>query len=236
MRPPLHAPFDRDPNAPPINPLPPVVWLLAIPVIVIEAVLNLAARGLVGGANGVGWRIDAFRQFGFIGPLWDRMVETSTFPPEHLLRFLTYPFVHGNVTHAVFVVVFLLALGKFVGEVFRPWAVLVVFFGAAIVGALIYATLLDDPLPLVGGFPAVYGLIGAFTYILFVRLGQRGENQARAFTLIGFLLAIQLVFGLLFGSDNAWVAEIAGFGAGFGLSILVSPGGWSRFVARLRQS
>ena len=46
--------------------------------------------------------------------------------------------MHGSFTHALFVVVILLALGKMVGEVFRWWAVLVVFFGAAVVGALAY--------------------------------------------------------------------------------------------------
>ena len=66
------------------------------------------------------------------------------------------------------------------------------------------------------------------------RLGQQGAPQIRAFTLIGFLLFIQLVFGLLFGSGQDWVAEVAGFATGFLMSFLVSPGGWSRALARLK--
>jgi membrane associated rhomboid family serine protease len=62
-----------------------------------------------------------------------------------------------------------------------------------------------------------------------------GGPQARAFTLIGFLMGIQLLFGLLFGGNKDWVADFAGFAAGFGLSFLVSPGGWGRVVDRLRQ-
>ncbi len=92
----------------------------------------------------------------------------------------------------------------------------------------------DDPRPLAGGFPAVYGLIGAFTFLLWVNLGRQGAPRHRAFTLIAFLLGIQLVFGLLFGSTNEWVAEVTGFGTGFGLSFVVSPGGWTRLRERLR--
>jgi len=53
--------------------------------------------------------------------------------------------------------------------------------------------------------------------------------------LIGFLMGIQLVFGLLFGGNRDWVADLAGFVAGFGLSFVVSPGGWGRVVDRLRR-
>lgn len=226
--------MSRDPNAHPINPLPWVVWALVLPVIAMEAVLSLGARGLIGGPEAVGWRLAAFQDYGFSGQVLDWMLANGRFPLVHLRRFVTYPFIHGGVTHAVFVVVFILALGKMVGEVFRAWAVLLVFFGSAIVGALAYGLLLDDPVPLVGGYPAVYGLIGAFTFLLWVRLAGTGTNQYRAFTLIGVLLGIQLVFGLLFGASHDWLADIAGFATGFLLSFVVSPGGWGRVRARVR--
>lgn len=224
----------HDPDAHPLNPLPWIVWALVLPVIAMEAVLSLGARGIVGGPEAVGWRLAAFQDYAFSGQAFDWMLANGRYPPEQLMRFVTYPFVHAGVTHALFVVVFILALGKMVGEIFRPWAVLAVFFGSAIVGALAYGLLLDDPVPLVGGFPAVYGLIGAFTFLIWVRLAGTGTNQFRAFSLIGVLLAIQLVFGLLFGGGSDWLADLAGFATGFLLSFVVSPGGWGRVRARLR--
>ncbi len=223
-----------DHNASPLNPLPPVVWLLAVPVLLIEAAFQLGARGLAGGASGVGWRLSAIENYAFFGQVFDQMIATGVFPPEHLLRFITYSFIHANFTHALFVVVFILALGKMVGEVFRIWAVLVVFFGAGILGAAVYGLILPDPRPLMGGYPAVYGLIGAFTFLLWVKLAAKGANRYRAFTLIGFLLGVQLLFGVLFGGSNEWVADLAGFAAGFALSFVVSPGGWERAIAQLR--
>ncbi|MBL3566456.1 rhomboid family intramembrane serine protease, partial [Rhodovulum sulfidophilum] len=145
--------MQSDPNAPPINPLPAVVWLLVLPVIAMEVVLSLGARGLVGGPAAVGWRLQAIRDYGFSGQVFDWMLQSGQFPADQMIRFVTYPFVHASLTHAVFVVVFILALGKMVGEVFRAWAVLLVFFGAAIVGALAYGLLLDTPTPLIGGYP-----------------------------------------------------------------------------------
>jgi len=226
--------MERDPNAPPLNPLPPVVWLLALPVAAIEIVLGLGSRGMIGGADAIGWRVAAFERFAFLNSVFDWMVENHRYPAEQLMRFLTYPFVHGSFTHALFVVVFILALGKFVGEAFRPWAVLAVFFGSAIAGASVYGVVLNDPVPLIGGFPAVYGLIGAFTFIQWVAARITGRSQAQAFRLIGFLLATQLLFSVLFGSNTQWVADVTGFATGFLLSFIVSPGGWARALARIR--
>ena len=88
---------------------------------------------------------------------------------------------------------------------------------------------------LIGAYPPVYGLIGAFTFLLWVRLAAVGANQNRAFLMIGFLLGTQLVFGLAFGGGLDWIADLAGFTTGFFLSFVVSPGGFGRVRDRLRQ-
>ena len=55
------------------------------------------------------------------------------------------------------------------------------------------------------------------------------------------MLTTLLVFGLVAGflSDGPvsrdWVADLAGFVAGFGVTVLVSPGGWSRALGQLRR-
>ena len=227
--------MDHDHNAAPLNPIPWVVWLLLLPIVAMEVVVDLGASGLAGGPGGIGWRVEAIQDFAFSAPLFKWMFQNNTFPPDAVMRLVTYPFVHGSPTHAIFVAVFLLALGKFVGEVFRPVAVLVIFFGAAIFGALAYGVLSTSPYPLIGGYPADYGLIGAFTFILWTRLGEQGQSQWGAFSLIGMLLGIQLIFGVFFGAGQDWIADLAGFAAGFGLSFLVAPGGWQRALTRLRK-
>lgn len=227
--------MQTDHNAPPLNPLPWVVWALALPIVALEVVVNLGQRGLAGGPEAIGWRLDAMERFAFSPDLMRRMIDAGEYPPEALMRLVTYPLVHPAFTSALFAVVMLLALGKMVGEVFRPWAVLAVFFGSSVGAALVYAAVPTIQQPLFGAFPPVYGLIGAFTFLLWVRLAAVGANRYRAFTMIGFLMGIQLLFGVLFGGGVEWVADLAGFGIGFLLSFVVSPGGWRHVMARLRR-
>jgi len=150
------------------------------------------------------------------------IAQTGSWGSEQMLRIVTYPFVHQSPMHALFVLAFLLALGKFVGEVLRPVAIVVVFLGASVGAALVY-TALGQVVPLVGGYPGVFGLVGAFTLLLWADLRRKGGNPARAFLLIGGLLLFRLIFGLLFGTGPDWIADLAGFGIGFVLTLLMSP-------------
>ncbi len=222
----------QDPS--PFNDLPPVIVVIALALVLIEGIFLSAESGLLGNGHGVSWRLTAVEEYGFYGQIIDLMIERGDFRPNFLMRFITYAFIQPTFLSMVFVGVFLLALGKFVGEVFRPWAVVAVFLASAVGGAAAYGLVLNDPRPLIGGFPAVYGLIGAYTYILWLFSAAAGANQFAAFRLIALLMGIQLVFTALFGGSNDWVADLGGFATGFGLSFVVSPGGWARLQAKLR--
>ncbi len=234
--PPSPGPERPQPSLPgPLNPLPPVVVALFLIIAGVEAVLGLGARGIIGGPFAAGWRIEAIERFSFFPQLLARDLALGLPSVDVAMRLFTYPFVQASFTQALFVGVFLLALGKLVGEVMGTLAFLVVFFGSAIGGALFYALVLGAEFPVIGGFPAVYGLIGGYTLILWVSLGRAGQNQYRAFTLIGLLLLVQLVFGLLFGARTDWVADLGGFLSGFVLSILAAPGAVRAILRRIRR-
>ena len=84
---------------------------------------------------------------------------------------------------------------------------------------------------------------------LFALLGQPLETALPSFgrmllyAFIGFvaglaliaLLFVQFVFGVVFGGGWEWVADVAGFAAGFLLSFVVSPGGFRRVLDQVRQ-
>ena len=178
--------------------------------------------------------MQAIERFGFSGRVLDWMLTNRYFPAEHMMRFVTYPFFQGGAMQAVFVFVFILALGKMAGEVMRPGAVLAVFFGSAVTGALAWGLILPQPNWLIGGFPAVYGLIGAFTCLLWARLAASGGNQYRAFAMIATLLGVQMLFALIFGSNGEWLADLVGFATGFALTMVLGPGGWQRTLERIR--
>ncbi|MCP5085947.1 MAG: rhomboid family intramembrane serine protease [Rhodobacteraceae bacterium] len=228
--------YDPDANASPINSLPPVVVVLALVMGVAELVFQLGAAGLVGGSQAIGWRGAMADLFGFSNNVADWMWTTGNYPPEHLMRFVTYLFVHISFAHALFAVVLLLALGKYVGEQVSAVSVLIIFFGSAITGALAFALFWGRGHALLGGYPAVYGLIGAYSWILIGRYREAGDNILKAFRLIAALMVLQLVYGLVFGGKD-WIADIAGFVAGFGICVVLRPEnrrGLAEILARTR--
>jgi membrane associated rhomboid family serine protease len=227
-------PMTHPVNETPVNPLPPVVAALALVMAGFELAFTLGSRGLAGGAQAVGWRNTLVERFGFSGRAFDWMLEQGQFPAEHLIRFVTYPFFHAGFTHAAFAVVILLAMGKVVGEVIGSLRLCLLFVACSIAGALAFGLLGSDAW-LLGAYPPVYGLIGGFTYLLWVRLGRDGGGgQFRAFQLIGFLMGIQLLFALLFGGGQDWIADLAGFVTGFVLTMALVPGGLARLLAAMR--
>jgi membrane associated rhomboid family serine protease len=131
--------------------------------------------------------------------------------------------------------VIMLALGKIVAEALGTFAFLAIWLLSSVAGACAFGFLTDDPRLLFGAYPPAYGMIGGFTYLMWVRLGALGAPQVRAFSLIGFLLGIQLLFSLLFGADNTWIAEIAGFVTGFIASVMLVPGGMAQLIQKLRR-
>ena len=217
----------------PVNPLPPVVWALFLLVVGVELIFQAGERGLAGGPGAIGWRITAIRDYAFSGVAFDWMMQNGRWPLEHVQRFFTYLFVHPSLTAAIFSGVMVLALGKLVGEAMGQWPGAALFFGGGAVGALIFGLLTGEEW-LVGAFPGAYGLIGGFTYLLWLRLGQKGEDQMRAFVFIAFLMGIQLFFSVFITQGLDWIADLAGFVVGFSLSVVLVPGGFQRLVARMR--
>ncbi|GAA6182413.1 MULTISPECIES: rhomboid family intramembrane serine protease [unclassified Shimia] len=219
----------------PVNPLPPVVTALFLLLVGVEAVLWLGSKGIIGGPSAIGWRLETIQKYAFSPDIFGWMLTTGQWPFEHVIRCVTYLFVHASFSHALFGGVLLLAMGKMVGEVFSGLATLVVFVASGVVGALVYALILGSAPALVGSYPGVYGLIGAFTFLMWTRLGEIGAPQARAFSLIGMLVAIQLLFGLIFGGGPDWLADVIGFGTGFVISFALTPGGWQRIREKIRR-
>lgn len=213
----------------PLNPIPLVIWAIVLPMAALEAWLSFAEA-----TGQLGLRQDLWLRLAFFPEALRALWAEGYVPPREWLRLVSFSFIHAGFTHLLFVAVILLALGKFVGEVFRWWAVLAVFAVSAAAGAVVSALLPFVTQAVFGGYPGVYGLIGAFTYVLLVGARVTGAHPARAFSMIAFLLGAQLVFGLAFGGGTDWVADIGGFVAGFALSFAVSPVGWARLVARLR--
>ena len=217
-----------------LNDLPPVAIALAAGVLLIEAVFAAGSVPAIGGATGIAWRLEAVQDYAFSPVVLERIVDRGDTSFALMRRFVTYAAVQPNWLGALFAAAMILALGNSVGRVLAGLQMVLLVLVTTTGAALVFGLVLDGPVALIGAFPAIYGLIGAFTYMLWLRLGAMGENQLNAFRLIGVLLAIQFLFGLIFGGNSVWIAELAGFAIGFVMAPILVPGGFMAAVTRLR--
>ncbi|MEM8788936.1 MAG: rhomboid family intramembrane serine protease [Pseudomonadota bacterium] len=228
----MHHP---DHDAPPFNPVPPAVWALAAALVLPELIFQAGARGLAGGPEGVGWRVDAIARFGFVDSVFEYMRTNAVWPLEGVWRFVTYAFIHQGALHMLMAVVILLAMGNFTARVFHPVALVGVFLTAAAAGALAYGLVVDvQAPPLFGAYPAVYGLIGLYTWALWTMADKLGRNPWAAFQLIGILVVLQVIFSLIGGHWYDLAADMAGFATGFALATPAAPGGLSHLRKKLQ--
>lgn len=215
----------------PFQPLPPLVAGLAVAAASIEAVFQLGAAGMLGGPDALGWRIEAIRAFGFFEPVFRAMLVLRRVEADGVVRFLCYPLLHLGAMHALFGIALLLAMGQAVSTRLRPAAVGMVMISAAVGGAAAYGSLQHGRAPLIGLYPVVYGLIGAFTQGLLVRAVDL-RQRVTAFRLAGLLAGLQLVFRLVLGGGGSeWVGDVGGFATGFALVFFVGPGGKARLTS-----
>ena len=225
-------PFEAD--QPPVNAVPPLIVLLALALGLVELALSVGAGGFAGGPAAVGWRSGLIERVAATPAAWDALLDGGYARGPLLLRLVAYPVVHGGAVHALFACAMLLALGKFVAEAMGQGRTLLVLLAATLGGGAAYGALLDGAYPLIGAYPPVYGLIGAYTYLLWARIGQAGGNRLGAFRMLGVLLGLLLAFGAQFGANPAWVAEVGGFLAGGLAAVALAPGSLAALGRRLR--
>ncbi|MCH2075872.1 MAG: rhomboid family intramembrane serine protease [Rhodobacteraceae bacterium] len=220
---------------PAVNPIPPAVLALTAIIIGIEIVFWLASRGVLGGAAGIGWRLAAFEDYAFIPRYLAFMIQEGSWSVDGLKRFITYAFINQSFLSAVFSSVFILAFGKFIGDIAGGARALFIFVVSAVGAALLYGVIFPNQPPLVGSFPGAYGLLGGYTYILFATLDRADQNRLQAFRLVGMLAALQLAFGVIFPGPPYWLADLAGALVGFLAAATMNPGGIARIVELLRR-
>jgi Rhomboid family len=214
--------FDPNHNASPVNPVPPVALILAAPIVLIELVLQLAEAGLIGGPDAIGWRIKLVQEFAFFDTIWEAMLQTRHVQPDWIWRFFTYPFISSNFGEAMVGSVIVLGVATYLGKRFGPHKILLGFFGPTAVAAVAYGLAGDAPLPLMGPFPAAFGLLGVYSFLLWAKERFAGGSGWGAFRLVGFLITLHVIRWLIFGHGKAVFAEFVALMTGLALSLYIT--------------
>jgi membrane associated rhomboid family serine protease len=188
-------------------------------------------------------KIEFLLLFAFIPARYDATVTPDIVWPggwaADVWTFVTYALIHGNLTHLIFNVMWIIAFGSPVARRFGPFRFLVFMAFTAAAGAAAHLiTRFGDLLPMIGASAAISGAMAAATRFALQPGGPltqwRSEEayqvpaapltsclqdaRVLAFLLVWF--GVNLLFGLgsigMFGVDEsiAWQAHIGGFLAG----------------------
>lgn len=215
----MHHP---DADAPFFNDIPPLVVILAGLIGVIELAFQLGEAGLIGGREAVGWRVELVNRFGFYNAAAQAMYGLQQFLPDQVMRFVTYPFFHRGWQDALFSAVFILALGKFVGDRTHWGNLLATFVVSSAVTALVASFVFGPQYLLLGAWAPVCGWIGALTWLLWLQGRADGQIPVQAFALVAGLGVIQLIFYVLFGAAGLFEWAV-GFASGIAVFAVLQP-------------
>jgi membrane associated rhomboid family serine protease len=229
------SPNDTVQSEAPFNKMPPALVALVAIILGIELVLMAGEAELIGGMAGTTWRITLLERFAFFDSQFEWMIDNGVVRLKYLMRLVTYALFQPQFMIAMIVSVFVLALGNLMSRALSQWRVLAIFFGASIIGALVFAAAWDTKTPLLSGLTGAYALVGGYSFLIGRHLKSTGGRQLNAFALIGVLLTAQLVMGLVYGDSKAWVSETSGFVSGFFLTWVLLPGTMAGWITKARK-
>lgn len=213
----------------PFNPVSPVVLALVGAMVLVELVLQAGERGLVGGPDAIGWRLELVRNFGFHQAVFDHILKGGKIEPKVIWPFLSYLFVPRGFPGLLVSAALILGMGKMISDRFSGVAVLVLFVSCGLAGALVFGVFsAPGGFPLIGAYPVFYGFIGTFTWIRVSDLRAEGNSILPAFSAIGMFVVFRGVFAIIYGLGNDWTADLAGVTTGFLLAYVLAPDGKDR--------
>jgi membrane associated rhomboid family serine protease len=195
---------------------PPMIWTMAGLLVLIEAIIAASDAGYLP----PGLRYVAYSHFAFDDRFFEAARSGQEVPLGFYATFFTHAFLHGGFAHLLMNTVVFLALGSHLCRAVGERATLMLFFGTAAAGALLFGLIVNTGtafVPMVGCSGALFGFLGAmkrweWRYVTANRLPtRRFWSTILALTLINIILAL----GTIGGAGVAWEAHLGGFIAGW---------------------
>jgi membrane associated rhomboid family serine protease len=176
-----------------------------------------------------GLREIAYHYFAFYDLYFKAAASGQDVPPRFYWSFLTHAFLHGGLLHVAMNTAVFLALGTHLVRAVGQGAMLLLFAGTAVAGALTFGAIADMGLnfvPMVGASGALFGFLGVMKRWEWRFLGENGLPMRRFWgTVIALgLINVVLSAGASVGGPGvAWEAHLGGFVAGWLAGGIVRP-------------
>ncbi|MCY4543042.1 MAG: rhomboid family intramembrane serine protease [Rhodobacteraceae bacterium] len=195
------------------GPIPRAVLALAGVIAGLELMFSAGDTGLVGGVVGAYWRSTAIENFAFSEWLLREQLRGGI-PAAEWHRFVTYGFLHSQFASSAMSTVFILAFGNFLTRFVSSWQVLAIFFAGIVAGAGGFALVLDAAYPLIGSSPGYFAIFGGILAVFLVGKASRRLNRLML-SIPLYFIGLQILYRVIFGGPDFWLADIAGCAAGF---------------------
>lgn len=196
----------------------PVVLAILVLCLVPELVLSGADAGLWGDPY---WRRWALQNAGF----WSGLLHN--WRPNYALQpyamFLTYGFLHAGAVHFIVNMMTLISLGPPLADLFGARRLVVLYAGSILGGALGFAALSSEVLPMVGASGALFGLAGAHVALHYQERRALHAPQGPVLRAILGLVGLNLVLWWAMNGQLAWQTHLGGFVSGWILALWLNP-------------
>lgn len=188
--------------------LPFLVLFLAIPTL-IELTLMAADAGLIGTTR---LRPTVYQYCAFWAGLLDNW--RPNYAAQPWLMFVTYSFLHAGFWHLLGNMVCLVFLMKLTAARLNGRAFLLLYVVSAMGGAVAFAIMGPAVTPMVGASGALFGLVGAWRFVEWLKTESRDRRRWIALRDLAVLAAINLFSWWQENGALAWEAHLGGFVTG----------------------
>lgn len=199
-----------------------MVSTLAALVTLPELLLILADQGLIGSSR---WRLLAWQYGGF----WAGLLHgwRPNFAAQPVTMFLTHSVLHAGPGHMLGNLAAVMAIAPSVAARFGGRGLAAIWAGAVLGGGAAFGLLSNSPAPMVGASGAIFGLVGAWTWMQGADLARTGAGPGAVAARVGGIAAglagLNLAMWLLADGVLAWQTHLGGYLAGIGIAALLAP-------------
>lgn len=193
----------------PYTPMPRTLLWLTGGIALIEILLSLADRGILGDPT---LRLRVFEAGAFWSPLLHGV--RPIFSAQPVTMFLSHALLHGGLLHMAMNMTILLALGRFVSDRYGEGPILPLFAAGAVAGGAVFGLFSREAIPMVGASGAVFAFLGLWIAWDWRRHRANRVPVRPVATRVAVLAGLNVVFYFALGGLLAWEAHLGGFLAG----------------------
>jgi len=183
---------------------------------VIEGALSLGDLGIIGFARMRSLVYD-------YGAFWPGLLNNwkPNYAAQPYAMFVTYSFLHSGLVHLAVNMITLWSLGRAVLDRASQASFVVVYVGASLGGAAVFAVLAPGLRPMVGASGSLFGLLGAILAWEYMDQYADREDRWHVAKVVMLLAGLNLVLWWAMDGQLAWQAHFGGFIAGWLAALLI---------------